>query len=251
MRRPLVAGNWKMNGTCSSVAALSQQLHEMKLGGEVDVAVLPGALHIGQAREGLKGSSISLGAQDCSVEPDFYARTGEVCAAQLADIGCVWVLVGHSERRLMLGEGNELVARKFLAAQSKGLIPILCVGETLAQREAGDFWSIIRGQVEAVVELAGVPAFAGAVVAYEPVWAIGTGKTASPDEAQAVHAAIRGWIAERSESVAAGLRIVYGGSVKASNAAELFAKPDIDGGLVGGASLNAEEFGAICRAARI
>lgn len=251
MRRPLVAGNWKMNGTCSSVAALIQQLREAKIDGEVEVAVLPGALHMSQVREGLIGSCISLGAQDCSVESRFGAFTGEVSAAQLVDIGCSWVLVGHSERRLLLGESDELVARKFVAAQSEGLIPVLCVGETLEQREGGDFWSVIRDQIDAVLMLVGVQAFARAVVAYEPVWAIGTGKTASPDEAQAVHAAIRGWVAERCESVAAGLRIVYGGSVKASNASELFAKPDIDGGLVGGASLSAEEFGAICRAARI
>ncbi|HBP66717.1 MAG TPA: triose-phosphate isomerase, partial [Alcanivorax sp.] len=177
------------------------------------------------------------------------AFTGEVSAEMLVDMGCRYVIVGHSERREHFGEDDDLVASKFLRAQKAGLIPILCVGETLRQREAGDTEHVVVRQLMAVVEAAGSAAFDRAVLAYEPVWAIGTGLTASPEQAQAVHADLRAALAARDPDVAAGLRLLYGGSVKADNAAPLFAQPDIDGGLIGGASLNEKEFIAICRAA--
>lgn len=247
MRRPLVAGNWKMNGSLQKVSALLDGLKSQALPGDVDVAVFPGMLHVAQACREL--DSIAVGAQDCAVEAGHGAMTGETSATQLKDAGCRMVLVGHSERREIQGETDEVVARKFVAAQSAGLVPVLCVGETLQQREQGRAIETVTEQVEAVIRTAGIKAFADAVLAYEPVWAIGTGLTASPEQAQQVHKALRGVIAVHDAAIAENLRILYGGSVKADNAAELFAQRDIDGGLVGGASLDAEEFGAICRAA--
>ena len=249
MRRPMVAGNWKMHGTCASVAELAEGLQDLALPDQVDVAVFPSGLHIGQVVAGLQGFRIQVGAQDCAVEPMPGALTGEISASQLFDIGCSLVLVGHSERRQLLGETDEIVGRKFAAAQVCGLTPILCVGETLEQREAGKTLEIVAHQLGCVIDELGVGAFSRAVVAYEPVWAIGTGLTASPQQAQEVHAAIRQQLAAENAEIAAGVRILYGGSVKAASAVELFGMPDIDGGLVGGASLNANEFGAICRAA--
>jgi triosephosphate isomerase (TIM) len=249
MRRPLVAGNWKMHGTRASVAELIEGLRHLHLPGDVDVAVFPSCLHAGPVVDGLKGSKISVGAQDCAIDPMPGALTGEVAASQLLDAGCALVLVGHSERRLILGESDEVVARKFAAAQACGLLPVLCLGETLEQREAGQTLSVVACQLGSVLEKFGVGAFVNAVVAYEPVWAIGTGLTASAQQAQEVHAAIRQQLAAQSAEIASGVRILYGGSVKAVNAVELFGMPDIDGGLIGGASLNADEFGAICRAA--
>lgn len=249
MRRPLVAGNWKMHGTLASVSELIKGLRKLALPVDVDVVVMPPALYLSQVVAGLEGKGVEIGAQNCAAEPLQGALTGEVAAVQLVDVGCRYVLVGHSERRMLLGEGDALIARKFVAAQSCGLIPVLCVGETLEEREAGRTIEVVSGQVGAVLDVVGVGAFARAVVAYEPVWAIGTGLTATPGQAQEVHAAIRSQVADEDADVAAGLRILYGGSVKAASAAELFGMPDIDGGLVGGASLNADEFGAICRAA--
>lgn len=249
MRRPLVAGNWKMHGMRASVTELVKSLRMLDLPASVDVAVMPPFLHIVQVQGGLEGSAVAVGAQDCAVEPGQAALTGEVSAEQLLDAGCRYVLVGHSERRLLLGESDAVVVRKFAAAQKSGLTPVLCVGETREQREAGRTLEIVAGQVAAVLDAFGIAAFASAVIAYEPVWAIGTGLTATPQQAQEVHAAIRGQLAAMSVEVAEGIRILYGGSVKAVGAAELFGMPDIDGGLVGGASLNADEFGAICRAA--
>lgn len=249
MRRPLVAGNWKMHGTRASVAELIKGLRQLALPAGIDVAVFPPCLYINQVAQGLDGKSIAIGAQNCAVEPMQGALTGEVAASQLADAGCTLVLVGHSERRLILGERDEVVSRKFAAAQSCGLVPVLCVGETQEQREAGRTLEVVGRQLGSVIEELGVGAFAKAVVAYEPVWAIGTGLTATPQQAQEVHAAIRDQLAAENAEVARGVRILYGGSVKAASAAELFGMPDIDGGLVGGASLNADEFGAICRAA--
>ncbi|WP_439886346.1 triose-phosphate isomerase [Pseudomonas sp. MBLB4123] len=249
MRRPLVAGNWKMHGTRASVAELIEGLRRQSLSGDAEVAVFPSCLHIAQVVEGLAEVPVVIGGQDCAVEPRQGALTGEVAASQLQEAGCAMVLVGHSERRLSLGESDEVVVRKFVAAQSCGLIPVFCVGETLAQREAGETLAVVERQLAAVVDAQGVGVFARAVVAYEPVWAIGTGLTASPEQAQEVHAAIRARLAAQDADVASKVRILYGGSVKAANAAELFGMPDIDGGLVGGASLNADEFGAICRAA--
>lgn len=249
MRRPMVAGNWKMHGTRASVAELINGLTEQNLPAGVDVAVFPTCLHLSQVIEGLAGAAVAVGAQNCAGVAQQGALTGEVAATQLSDVGCSLVLVGHSERRLLLGEADELVTRKFAAAQSSGLVPVLCVGETLAQREAGQTLDVVVAQLSAVTDALGVEVFADAVIAYEPVWAIGSGLTASPEQAQQVHAAIRAQLASKSPELAGKVRILYGGSVKAASAAELFGMPDIDGGLVGGASLNADEFGAICRAA--
>ncbi len=249
MRRPLVAGNWKMHGTRASVAELIKGLRQLALPAGVEVAVMPPCLYIDQVLQGLGGKSIVVGAQDCAVEPEEGALTGEIAASQLVGVGCSLVLVGHSERRLILGESDEVVSRKFAAAQSCGLVPVLCVGETREQREAGKTLEVVGRQLGSVIEKLGVGAFAQAVIAYEPVWAIGTGLTASPQQAQEVHAAIRSQLSAENAEVARGVRILYGGSVKAASAADLFGMPDIDGGLVGGASLNADEFGAICRAA--
>ena len=249
MRRPLVAGNWKMHGTRASVAALADALRLQELPGDVSVAVMPTFLHLDAVQAALAGTAIRVGAQDCAIEPQQMALTGEIAASQLVDAGCAYVLVGHSERRLLLGESDAVVARKFMAAQSCGLIPLLCVGETREERESGRTLDVVAAQVTAVLEAAGIQALQAAVIAYEPVWAIGTGLTATPQQAQEVHAAIRAQLAALDADVAAAVQILYGGSVKAASAAELFGMPDIDGGLVGGASLNAEEFGAICRAA--
>ncbi len=251
MRRALVAGNWKMHGTRASVAELIQGLRNQALPSAVEVAVFPPSLFIAQAVQGLAGSEIAVGAQDCAVQAEQGALTGEISSAQLVDAQCRMVLVGHSERRLILGETDEVVLRKFAAARAAGLVPLLCLGETREQREAGETLAVVRLQLQSVLDAVGAEAFAGAVLAYEPVWAIGTGLTASPQQAQDVHAAIRRQLAGQSQALADGTRILYGGSVKAANAAELFGMPDIDGGLVGGASLDANEFGAICRAAGI
>ncbi|MGQ7959443.1 triose-phosphate isomerase [Pseudomonas sp. SP16.1] len=249
MRRPLVAGNWKMHGTRASVAELIEGLRQLELPADVEVAVFPGSLHIAQVVAGLAGGAVRVGAQSCAVQAEQGALTGEVATSQLVDAGCELVLVGHSERRLILGESDEAVTRKFAAAQVAGLVPVLCLGETREQREAGETLEVVGGQLAAVLDALGVESLAAAVVAYEPVWAIGTGLTATPEQAQEVHAAIRAQVAQADAEVAKGLRILYGGSVKAAGAAELFGMQDIDGGLVGGASLNADEFGAICRAA--
>jgi triosephosphate isomerase len=249
MRRPMVAGNWKMHGTRASVAELINGLNQQVLPADVDIVVFPSSLHVGQVVDDLAGKAVVVGAQDCATEPQQGALTGEVAAVQLLDAGCSLVLVGHSERRLFLGESDDVVTRKFAAVQACGLTPVLCVGETLAQREAGETLAVVARQLAAVTAELGVGVFAHAVVAYEPVWAIGTGLTASPEQAQEVHAAIRGQFAVQDAELASKVRILYGGSVKAASAAELFGMPDIDGGLVGGASLNADEFGAICRAA--
>ena len=246
MRKKLVAGNWKMHGSLAENAALLGAIKPALQG--IEAAVCVPFPYLGQAQAALAGSSIAWGAQNLS-EQTKGAFTGEVSAAMLVDFGCRYVIVGHSERRSLYGESDELVAKKYVAAQAAGLTPILCVGELLAEREAGVTEAVVARQLDAVIAVAGVASFARAVVAYEPVWAIGTGKTASPEQAQAVHAFIRGKIAGLSKAVADGLVIQYGGSVKAANAAELFSQPDIDGGLIGGASLLADEFIAICKAA--
>lgn len=204
--------------------------------------------YLGQAQSVLTGTSVAWGAQNLSEQAQ-GAYTGEVSAAMLQDFACRYVLVGHSERRAIYGESSALVAEKFAAALAAGLRPVLCVGETLAQREAEQTVEVVSAQIDAVLKRVGVAAFSGAVVAYEPVWAIGTGRTATSGQAQEVHAAIRAQIASADAKVADGLQILYGGSVKPSNAAELFGMPDIDGGLIGGASLVASDFLAICRAA--
>jgi triosephosphate isomerase len=249
MRRMMVAGNWKMHGSRAESAALAGEIVRSNLGDSgPEVLVCPPFVYLWEVGRQLRDSNVALGAQDVCAEP-VGAHTGEVSAAMLKDVGCTHVIVGHSERRALYGEDDALVARKFVAAQHEGLVPILCVGETLEQREAGQTEEVVRRQLDAVLEVAGVDGFARALLAYEPVWAIGTGKTATPAQAQEVHRFLRARIAEKDANMAACLRILYGGSVKAANAAELFAMPDVDGGLVGGASLNAEEFRRICEAA--
>ncbi|MCU7914565.1 MAG: triose-phosphate isomerase [Candidatus Thiodiazotropha sp. (ex Gloverina cf. vestifex)] len=249
MRRPLVAGNWKMNGSLERVRSL---LDGIKHGiGEVknaDVAVCPPFVLIPETEKLLAGSVIGWGGQDLSTESS-GAYTGEVAASMLNDFGCKYVIVGHSERRTYHAESDELVAKKYAAAQAAGLVPILCVGETLEEREAGITEQVVARQLDALIDLAGVGSLTGGVIAYEPVWAIGTGKTATPEQAQDVHAFIRGRVAAKSAEVADGVRILYGGSMKPDNAKELIGKPDIDGGLIGGASLKAEDFLGICTAA--
>lgn len=249
MRRKFVAGNWKMHGSLVENASLLDVLKAALTGlSGADVAVCAPYPYLAQLQQNLSGTNIGWGAQNLS-EQAKGAYTGEVSASMLLDFGCRYVIVGHSERRAQYGESDAQVALKFVAAQNAGLVPILCVGETLAERESGVTESVVARQLDAVVQAAGIGSFANAVVAYEPVWAIGTGKTATPDQAQAVHAFIRRKLGESDASVAGNLVIQYGGSVKAANAAELFSQPDIDGGLIGGASLIAEEFSAICKAA--
>ena len=249
LRKPLVAGNWKMHGNRAEAVRLVDALIASGAGSTAAEAVVcPPFVYLAEVARRLEGSPIGLGGQDvCAEEPG--ARTGEVAASMLADVGCRYVIVGHSERRAFNAEGDVLVARKFAAAGSHGLIPVLCVGESLQERERDATREVILRQLDAVLAATGVAAFARAIVAYEPVWAIGTGRTASPAQAQEVHAQIRGRIAEKDATIAASLRVLYGGSVKAANAAELFAMPDVDGGLIGGASLKADEFAGICAAA--
>jgi triosephosphate isomerase len=250
MRRALIAGNWKMHGSRAENAELIEGLL-LGLPGQtpVEIAVCPPAVYLWEVGRLLKASSIALGAQSVCAE-QVGAFTGEASAAMLKDVGCKYVIVGHSERRAIYKEDDALVARKFLAAQSQELIPILCVGETLEERERGQTMQVVSRQLAAVLDLAGVAALRTAVIAYEPVWAIGTGKNATPEQAQEVHAHIRNAIATRDAKIAADVRILYGGSVKAANARELFAMPDVDGGLVGGASLKADEFLKICASAQ-
>jgi triosephosphate isomerase len=248
MRRKLVAGNWKMNASIAQTGALLAALRHAALPATVDVAVMPPAPYLALALQQVGGSSIMVGGQDCSDQAS-GAFTGDVSAPMLADVGCRMVIVGHSERRQGHGESDALVARKFVAAQAAGLLPVLCVGETLDERDRDETLQVVTRQLDAVVALAGIRAFAAAVVAYEPVWAIGTGRTATPEQAQAVHARLRSHVAGFDATIGGSLRILYGGSVKGGNAATLFGEPDIDGGLIGGASLVAEEFIAIVAAA--
>lgn len=231
------------SGSADLVATLTDSLPKA-----AEVVVIPPCLYLTELITANAGGALGFGAQDLS-EHESGAYTGEVAGAMLKEIGCSYVLVGHSERRQYHGETNEVVARKFVAAQAAGLIPILCVGELLEHREAGETEAVVATQLDAVVGLVGISAFADAVVAYEPVWAIGTGKTATPEQAQEVHAFMRDKFAGQDARIASSLRLLYGGSVKAANAAELFARSDIDGGLIGGASLVAADFLAICHAA--
>ncbi|MDP1633869.1 MAG: triose-phosphate isomerase [Gallionellaceae bacterium] len=248
MRRKLIAGNWKMYGALDRNAALLDAVREgMAQIQNVDCAVCVPFPYLSQAQQKLSGSNVKWGAQNVH-QLDKGAYTGEVSAAMLNDFGCSYVIVGHSERRAYYGESSHLVAEKFLAAQQAALTPILCVGETLEQRESGTTEQVVAEQLDALIKIAGAGVLRNAVVAYEPVWAIGTGKTATAAQAQAVHEFIRKRIEAQDGQSAAGLCILYGGSVKANNARELFAMPDIDGGLIGGASLVAEDFLAICQA---
>ena len=249
MRRPIVAGNWKMHGSRSENARLIEELLAgLPARPSATYVVCPPFVYLQEVGWLLRDSAISLGGQDLCADTQ-GAFTGEVSAAMLKDVGCEYVIVGHSERRLLYRESDQLIARKFAAAHAKGLVPILCVGEQLAEREAGRTGEVIARQLDVVLELCGAGAFEQGVVAYEPVWAIGTGRNATPEQAQEVHAFIRARIAARDARIAGATRILYGGSVKAGNAAELFAMPDVDGGLIGGASLKADEFLSILAAA--
>jgi triosephosphate isomerase len=245
MRKILVAGNWKMHGSHAMVREL---LEGLLAGSEspsnADMAVFPPFPYLAQTSSMLEGSSISWGAQNLNPAP-MGAHTGEVSAAMLLEFGCRHVLVGHSERRSIYGETDDAVADRFVTALESGLEPVLCVGETLEQHESGATESVVQRQLDAVLNRTGIGGFERAIVAYEPVWAIGTGKTATPEQAQAVHAFIRDKFASQDDIIAGQLRILYGGSVNGSNAADLFAREDIDGGLVGGASLKVDDFLAI------
>jgi triosephosphate isomerase len=249
MRQPIIAGNWKMNGSRESIKAL---LDGIKAGiGDVknaEVAVCAPFVYLADVQAQLDGSPIAWGAQNVSKEAS-GAFTGEIAASMLLDFGCTYAIVGHSERRTLYGETDELVAEKFEVARKAGLKPILCIGETLEEREKGITNDVCARQINAVINHCGVEALVDGVIAYEPVWAIGTGKTATPEQAQETHAAIRQLIAEHNADVAAKVRIQYGGSMNAANAAELLAMEDIDGGLIGGASLKADDFLTVCKAA--
>ena len=247
MRATLIAGNWKMNGDLQFAIDL---IEGIKAGdaGKAELAVCPPAVYLMKVGGMLADSGIALGAQNvCDQEKGAF--TGEVSANMLRESGCRYAIVGHSERRTLYGESDRLVAARFAMALEAGLEPILCVGETLDEREGGVTETIVGRQVDAVVERCGVDAFSRAVIAYEPVWAIGTGQVATPEQAQAVHAFIRARLAEASEDVAQKVQILYGGSMNPGNAGELLAQPDIDGGLIGGASLKADDFLAIAQAA--
>jgi triosephosphate isomerase len=248
-RKPLIAGNWKMHGSMAGSSALVADLAAGLGHNEADMLVCPPAPYLAAAKGWLGSSPIMLGAQNLADQVGTGAFTGEHSGEMLSDIGCSHVIVGHSERRSLYGETDALVAAKFIAAQTAGLVPVVCVGETLEEREAGSTDAVVARQVNAVLEAAGADAFARAVIAYEPVWAIGTGRTATPEQAQEVHAAIRALVAAQNATIADGVLILYGGSMKPANAGELLAMPDIDGGLVGGASLDAAQFLAIFAAA--
>ncbi|MFZ5662278.1 MAG: triose-phosphate isomerase [Pseudomonadota bacterium] len=248
MRRKIIAGNWKLHGTRRFAFELLDAIAAEAAPEGVERLILPPLPYLAELVERYGPRGLQFGAQDVSAN-EKGAFTGEVSAAMLLDVGARYGLVGHSERRQYHGESSEIVARKFVAAKKAGLTPILCVGETLSEREDGQTEWRLEQQLEPVFELAGDDAFEGAIVAYEPVWAIGTGRTATPEQAQEVHAFLRSEIGARNARIASSLPILYGGSVKADNAAALFAQPDVDGGLVGGASLVAADFNAIVRAA--
>ena len=249
MRDYLVAGNWKMNGSTAANAELvAGIIARVPAGGGFSLLVCPPFPYVGAVAAQAEGSAVKVGAQNVS-EHEKGAFTGEVAPGMLRDVGCEYVIVGHSERRALYGETSAQVAAKFVAAQSAGLTPILCVGETLEEREAGTTESVVDEQLDAVIDAAGIAAFGAAVIAYEPVWAIGTGMTATPEQAQEVHRHIRARLEALDEGIAAGVQILYGGSMKGENAPGLLLQPDIDGGLIGGASLKADDFLAIAAAA--
>ncbi len=249
MRNYLVAGNWKMHGsTAANAELLDGVIAGMPQSAAVSLLVCPPFPYLGTVADKLSGTGIALGAQNVS-QHESGAYTGETAPSMLKDVGCEYVIVGHSERRHGMGESSEMVAAKFRAAQEAGLIPILCIGETQAEREANATEAVVDEQLNAVLDDSGIEAFRMAVIAYEPVWAIGTGLTATPEQAQDVHRHIRDLLASKDGDVADGVKILYGGSVKGDNAAGLFGKPDIDGGLIGGASLKSADFLAIAEAA--
>ena len=249
MRKFLVAGNWKMNGDSAANGELvGDIISGLPQADNLEVLVCPPFPYLAVVKDLIDGSNVLLGSQNVS-EHVAGAFTGETSPAMLKEVGCQFALVGHSERRALYGETSEQVAAKFAAALAAGLTPVLCIGETLEEREAGNTEAVINEQLTAVLTLNGIEAIASAVIAYEPVWAIGTGLTATPEQAQDVHRHIRGVLEAQNADVAAGVQILYGGSVKGDNAAGLFGMPDIDGGLIGGASLKAADFLAIVEAA--
>lgn len=242
-RRPLVAGNWKMNGNLALVKTMQECINSVKLD-NVDIVVCPAAVYI----NAFDTPGLLKGGQDIS-QFDAGAHTGDISAAMLKELGCQFVIIGHSERRTDHGESNELVAKKTSAALAQGLIPIVCVGEPLQVRDAGQVFDYVAEQLDAVINTIGAERISELVIAYEPIWAIGTGKSATPEQAQEVHRFIRQHLAAADNEAAQGVRILYGGSVNAANASALFAQADVDGGLIGGASLKQDEFLAICQAA--
>ncbi len=249
MRRTLIAGNWKMNGSLASIEAL---IAGIKTGlsevDKADMAVCPPFVYIPRVRELIGDAPLALGSQNiCDQASGAY--TGEISGAMLQEFGCRYAIIGHSERRSLYGETDALIAARFAMALETGITPILCVGETLEQREADVTEQVVGEQLDAIIERSGIESIGQCVIAYEPVWAIGTGKTASPEQAQAVHAYIRGKLAAQNAEVAEKVQILYGGSMNAGNAAELLSQPDIDGGLIGGASLKADDFLAIGKSA--
>ena len=249
MRHPLVMGNWKLNGSKHMVNELIAGLRNELSGVDgCGVAIAPPAMYLDQAKHAISGSHIALGAQNVDVNLS-GAFTGETSADMLKDVGAQYIIIGHSERRTYHAESDELIAKKFAVLKAAGLIPVLCIGETESENEAGKTEEVCARQIDAVLKTQGAEAFNGVVIAYEPVWAIGTGKSATPAQAQAVHKFIRDHIAKQDAAVAAQVVIQYGGSVNDKNAAELFAQPDIDGALVGGASLKADAFAVIVKAA--
>ncbi len=248
MRGALVAGNWKMNGALATIEPLLRGVLNELEGSTMTCVVCPPFVYLAAAARIIEGSSIRLGGQNVS-DRGVGALTGEIGASMLKDVGCEYVIVGHSERRTLFGETNDIIARKFNRAREAGLTPILCLGETLEERESERTEQVVEAQLRAVLDLEGVDAFRQAILAYEPIWAIGTGRTATPEQANRVHGFIRSSIRARSDEIAEEALILYGGSVKAANARGLFSMPDIDGGLIGGASLDPKEFSAICRAA--
>lgn len=241
MRRSLVVGNWKMNGTLASAELLAKGIISGLGENHADIAVCVPYVHLPKVSELVKNTALAVGAQNVADKAS-GAYTGEVSAAMLGEFNCKYALVGHSERRSYYGDTDESVAARFCQAQEQNIIPILCVGETLEQREQDQTFAVINAQLDAVINLAGIAAFGAAVIAYEPVWAIGTGKTATDEQAQEVHRYIRQYIAAKDQAIADKIQILYGGSAKPENAKGLFAMPDIDGGLIGGASLDAESF---------
>ena len=249
MRKPLVAGNWKLNGSREFItdllAGIRQRVDSVTV---AELAVCPPCIYLGQVAHQLDGLDIAVGAQDCS-DQSSGAYTGEISASMLKEFFCKYVIVGHSERRHIYAESNEMVAIKFEQVKNNALVPILCVGETLQQREDGHTEVIIAQQIDAVLERMGINGFANSVIAYEPVWAIGTGQTATPEQAQEVHEFIRYKLDALNKEIAANTRILYGGSMKPDNAQQLLQQSDIDGGLIGGAALKAEDFIAIAVAA--
>jgi len=247
MRCKLVIANWKMNADTAAVTKLLAG-YEEAINSTAKVVACPPAPYIFQARQQLDGTAIAVGAQNAS-QFESGAYTGEVSLSMLKDLGCQYVILGHSERRSLFGEQDSDVAEKFVATLSAGLIPVLCVGETREQRQANETDTVVSGQLDAVINVAGIDAFADAIIAYEPIWAIGTGDTATPEQAQQVHKLVRNKLAASNSDIAQRVPVLYGGSVNAGNAEELFSMPDIDGGLVGGASLDAVAFAAICAAA--